>query len=455
MFRGKPLPAEAFSINTSNLGSDPGQLVFTDDHSPLTLTSNVGQSVLPLREKRKTKETRALEGSDNDGNINLAAAGGKGGREFKASRNLDVLGNDEMLSPSQSRSKISKKSDEANSMYNSGVGKSRTSLLADVAEFVGDAYSTKTHTSSSHSETIGPISVVEFIEKRLESLGPVDWSSWSKFPTSLGTFSSLLIDWERVLILFKSMYNNTFSVVGDGHKGSKKAHFDCIERGDNNFNTFDGIKGESWGMLLVLDALMFNVNFNDKDAHSSWQRRTFNQHDILRQCVIMVCAEAVKAHKGPVVNVQVRITGNEWVSYATMIELLPTLKTSSKSSGRYTTICKMLTDVNKVGMELPHVIIATVVRAMERLVRFDPSKFFYLCKDGKHKGGSSKPVAYVLGGKVEDDWIVGSGGKNETGARVGSAASASDATDSSLKSGTRSKSGVSNPAPPTSGRFPP
>jgi len=439
MFRGKPLPAEAFSINTSNLGSDPAQLVFTDDHSPLTLTSNVDQSVFLLREKRKTKETRSLEGSDNDGIDNLAAAGGKGGREFKASRPLDVLGNDEeMLSPSQSRSKISKKrSDEINSIYNSGVGKSRTSLLADVAEFVGDANTAKTHVSaSSHSETIGPISVVEFIEKRLESLGPVDWSSWSNFSSGLGTISSLLIDWERILILFKSMYNNTFSVVGDGHKGSKKAHFDCIERGDNNFNTFDGIKGDSWGILLVLDALMFNVNFNDKDAHSSWQRRTFNQHDILRQCVIVVCAEAVKAHKGPVVNVQVRITGNEWVSYASMIELLPTLKTVSKSSGRYTAICKMLTDVNKLGMELPHVIIATVVRAMERLGRFDPSKFSYLCKDSKHNRGSSKPVAYVLGGKVEDDWRAGSGGKSEAGVWVGSTTSAADAAVDSLKSGT-------------------
>jgi hypothetical protein len=181
----------------------------------------------------------------------------------------------------------------------------------------------------------------------------------------------LVLEWSRVVSAFHSVFDAAYDTKKS--KGSKKAHFDCVERGASNLNTFDGIKGQSWSTLLFLDALMYGVLQKKSVRHPAWARRTFNQHDILDQAIAAVCSEAIITHRlgsdlAPISFVQIRLRGFEWTSYETMGLLLPTIKNNSKSTPRYNSVAQQLTDSTVTKSDLPLVILRRVLREAKGII---------------------------------------------------------------------------------------
>ena len=423
-YGGSMLPAGAYAIHTAKVGQDPTQLVVAGAGVGLA-TIATGHAAAPgagedqgvgVREQRKQVHGAAapvmpqylgsrqlIDASEPVGDPATSSV-----QQQQQQQQQQHDGHSSSSAGVGAEFKVSGLAAAAAAAASSGAfydegpgmsyGSSSSGAAAAASATVGEGSSS--YAPEEEEANDGSNSTVVAIRHHMSKLKPVDWSSWPD-PSLLipgDPSSTIVISWDRAVTLFRCLFDAAYAPQPSrNNKGSKKAHFDCVERGDNNFNSFDGIKGLSWSTLMILDALMYNVVHGDKNRHSSWQRRTFNQHDVLHYVLCLVCSESLKRDHGSVFpsNVQVRIQCTEWASYGQMAALLPTLKSNSKSSLRYAVICKLLTDELTVGTNLPHVIISSVARAMDGFANLPRKNYTFITKPLPGSELVPKPIAYI------------------------------------------------------------
>ena len=115
------------------------------------------------------------------------------------------------------------------------------------------------------------------------------------------TETTLLKNWVSIYEEFELSYRGVYVEILDGKK--KKAHVDYAHHEPTNNHVNSAVLHEpqaKWCIILCLDAMLSTaLTQNVNDQNGVFERRTFNQHEVLRMCIFQ---PKPKRQAPPVVN---------------------------------------------------------------------------------------------------------------------------------------------------------